>query len=209
MIERRKKWIIAAMLLGLAGAVGVWSVCHPGPEMRLELRFLSYTNERVGQFLRYTNETGIPGLPEVVQVWQPPDFYALVLVTNTGGIALELGAGVNATNYITVGGTYRPRGGFESPSNQNLPRTLKPGETMIITIGSSQFLQPWSTEITAQRRGLRDRLYAKVWEIGNPTLQNWIARFPHAFVGATAYLGPITNLPPEALRQPSPRVARP
>lgn len=131
--------------------------------MRLELRFLSYSNETVGRFLGYSNQTvGIPGLPEGAQVWQPSLSYALVLVTNCGGVAVELYPSVNGTNYVPVGGTLRLRDGFVGPSGQNLPRILKPGETMTIHIGPSQFLQPWSTEIIAQRRGFWDRLYGKV-----------------------------------------------
>lgn len=209
MTARRRKLLIAAALLVLAAALAWW-VGRSGPEMRLELRFLSYTNETVGRFLSYTNQpVGIPGLPEGAQVWQASLFNALVSVTNCGGVAVELSPGVNGTNVVTVGGTLRLRDGFLGPSGQNLPRILKPGETMIIQIGPSQFLQPWSTEIFAQRRGFRDRLYGKVWDTGNPILQKLISRFPSAFADITTTLGPITNVPPETPPGEPPRVARP
>ena len=201
-----------ATLLVLAAGALAWWVGRSGPEMRMELRFLDYTNETVGRFLCYTNQAGdIPGLPEGAQgkVWVPSLLLARVLATNSGEVPLELYASVNMTNYVTTGGSLQLRDGFASPSGQNLPRILKPGESMIIFIGPSQFLQPWSTEVMAQRRGLRDKLYGKVWDTGNPTLQKWISRFPSAFVDIWPTLGPITNLPPTSMPSAPPRGARP
>ena len=212
MAERRRKWVAMATLLVLVAGALAWWVGRSGPQMRMELRFLSYTNETVGQFLSYTNQSGdTSGLPEgaVVQVWSPSLLFARVLATNSGEVPLELSAGVNATNVVTTGGTFQLRDGFASPSGQNMPRILKPGESMIIFIGPSQFLQPWSTEIMAQRRGLRDKLYGKVWDTGNLTLQKWISRFPSAFVDIRPTLGPITNLPPDSMPSTPPRGARP
>src|SRR5262245_20305177 len=106
MTTRRWKWSLAAALLVLAVA-GAWWIGWSGPEMRLELRFLSYTNESARRFLDYTNEPGsIPGgLPEGAQVWAASLYYALVLATNSGGVPLELYASVDMTNYVTVGGS--------------------------------------------------------------------------------------------------------
>ena len=193
MTRRRRKLLIVASLVLILGAAA-W-LGQSGPEMKVELHFLRYTNEPVL----------MTGLPEGAQVWPTSLCHALVLATNSGGVAVELYASVNMTNYVTNGSSFKLRDGFVGPSGRNMPRILKPGETTVIGFGPSLFTEPWSTELMAQRRGLRDRLYGKVWDTGNPSLQNLISRFPSAFADIRAKLGPVTNLPPAMpLRRPSP-----
>src|SRR5262245_32317717 len=123
MTARRRKWVIVGMLALLTAAMGSWWVGRRGPEMRLELRFLGYTNEAVGRLISNPIET--PGVSESAEGSPPPSTYALVLATNSGGVTLLL----PVSYYAMHGDDARWRGDFVFSSAYNLPRVLQPGET--------------------------------------------------------------------------------
>lgn len=204
MTTRRKKWLIAAALLVLAAVVGWWWVRRSGPEVRLELRFLSYTNEPVRRVISYDYEEG------EVSVSVPPSSYAFVLATNSGTAEVQVFGQVHMSNLVNVGGTLRDGDGFVRPSSQQkLPRILKPGESTILKIGPSQFSKPWSTEILIRRRDLRDTMHDKAMATRKPMFQKWGSRLPGSRAPISIRMGPITNLPPDTARSNPPREARP
>jgi hypothetical protein len=188
-VQKRRWAVVGAGFLLIIVVLVLWA----GGKSRigLTLMFIGYTN----QLLTPTFEMGATLTPNV---WldstgdtlgvEPERFTvptALVLATNTGSVPVAVYSLVSPDNFSASD--------FAAPSPTGLPRVLKPGQSTFIKVVVDP-RQPWWTEISYQRRGLRERLYGLVWRSGNATVRAWVGpKLP----GLTPVkFGPVTNQPP-------------
>ena len=175
MAGRRRKWLITAVVLVLVAALG-WALFGRAGKMEVQLVFVGYTN----YFASFTNAASRQ------PVRTRNVFSAIVMATNSGDVAVEL----YATSPLVLRSI---SDNFAVPIEMKFPRILKPTETLVIQVEPQRLGVPWYTDLTAQRRGLLDRLYVKAKTKGSSAtkriLTGCLSPPPHVL----ATLGPVTN----------------
>jgi hypothetical protein len=173
MAGRRRIWLIALALLAFVAALA-WVLLGRSGSMEVQLVFVGYTN----YMKTITNTTSVLTFNA---------FSAVVMATNSGNVAVELYPITRPERFDILA---RPAVGM------NLPRILKPGETVLVEVVPQVLGIPWSTELMAQRRELKDRLYLKAGAKGTATVQRLIKKWLPPPPMAWPTLAPVTNAPP-------------
>src|SRR5262245_55999945 len=121
MTGRRRKWLIAVVVLAFVVALG-WALLGRSGKMQLQLVFVGYTNK-------------LEKAPPPSGGSTPVSFHmleAIVLATNSGTVAIEIYSSIRPPNIVITGTTAQMRDGFAAPRGPVPSQVLKPGETLLI-----------------------------------------------------------------------------
>lgn len=185
MAGRRRKWLVAVGLFATVTAL-TWVSLRPSGKMEIKLLFVGYTNYPSV----FSNRSG-------TAVSTGNVFIAMIMATNSGNVAAELcptmrlgqpSSSHNGIAWLYLKGISMPRG--------ELPKILKPTETLVVEFDPRMFMGAEATELMAQRRGVWDRVYIKVCSKGGAAVQRIMGRCFSPPPTVWVPFGPVTNPPP-------------
>jgi len=192
----RRRWLFLAATLEVLTASGLvcWTRLHrAGSGASVALVFVGYTNETVAVFRPLTVRhgtsvlsTGTNGMAPSLAVMTT----ARMLVTNNGTVPVKFWNNMVRPSSLYAAGFVFP--GTISVSGQ----VLRPGESMSFTVSAGNFGSRWWTEVAYHPHRLAERVYGRVWDSANPTVQKFIARLVRGPSLAWVDSGWITNQAP-------------
>lgn len=148
--------------------------------MEVQLVFVGYTN--------YTKPT-----TNSTSVLTFNTSSAMVMASNSGNVAVELYLVTRPGREDLAWPSAWIQFGRKVEMEAHLPAILNPGETVLVEVTPQRLGLPWSTELMAQRRDLKDRLYVKAETKGSANVQRLVRKWlsPPPVIWPT--LGPVTN----------------
>ncbi len=178
MITRRRKWLIAAAGVLLAGAALWWAIRDAGKDA-VKLIFLGYTNSPVTADSPFKVPTR-----------------ALIMVTNTGNVTVRLGPvdGTKLRDAVERSGIsahLRSMG-----TNLSFIEELKTGDTVFYEWDMQTLTNEMYTQFVYVKQNSMNRLRWRMLTNSSPRISSWAAKvlgFPRR---ESVRLDSITNLPP-------------